>query len=142
MTNEASNASGLGFVLRSGRLYSAGMYADGKQNGVGRCYHPNEIHDGTFKDDELCGVGCKWITSSKEYVFAEYRPSRYKILSKGKGDFPSKPVRRVREEFHIRSLNYINDWVLIRKLITIEISGIVRTYTRRNLKIEIPGSSI
>lgn len=141
-TNALGNANGLGFVLRSGRLCSAGRYVDGKQNGPGRCYYPNEVHDGTFKDDELHGVGCKWIASTNSYMFAEFRPHRYTVLSRGSGEFPSGPTRRIREEFHLRSTNYHNDWVLLRKIITVEVLSLVAAYSNLQLIIAAASSTL
>ena len=81
------------------------------------------------------GVGCKWNSTTFEYMFAEFRSNKYALLNKGSGRFPTGPARRIREEFHLRSTNFRNDWILMRKLINVEVRAVVRTYTHTNLVI-------
>jgi hypothetical protein len=51
LTYKTKIANGIGFVIGSGKLQSCGHYSLGAQTGIGRRFHPNEVHDGVFKND-------------------------------------------------------------------------------------------
>ena len=119
--NEAGECEGLGFIMNveTCEVYSCGQYKGGNLNGLGRTYQGSSvILDGIFQGGEFKGSGVSYDTLKNEYTVGNKQNS--KVLF---GD-PTREIRQARKEFHLRSLSFVNQLVLVSSILKVNISDI------------------
>lgn len=99
-----------GFILRENRVVSVGEHFNNSLEGIGRYYGEDFIEDGIFKEGYLRGIGVKYYRQGNKYTIGEHDGKSN--LEKGFG-FPTREICEIRKEFHLRSIYFYNDIVML-----------------------------
>ena len=120
----AKCGEGLGFVMSKGLLVSLGTYQNTQLHGLGRrLKHGEEMEDGVFGEGKPAGVVFRWNPKREQYGEYDYSSRETLTISKGT-TFPSEQILQMREEFHLRSMKFINDCVSPEDIIKVDLSSI------------------
>lgn len=114
---------GLGLVFKNDLIYNFGVYVATELSGLGRLYIKDEIQDGEFAGGVLQGDGISYDYNSNLFVSGNFS-SKENDFQRGHG-FPTKEVRLIRKQYHLRSMSFVNDVVVIDKLIKIKMTDIM-----------------
>jgi hypothetical protein len=99
-----------GFILRENQVVSVGEHLNNTLEGIGRFYGDDFVEDGIFKDGYLKGIGIKYYRQGNKYTLGEHDGKSN--LEKGFG-FPNREICEIRKEFHLRSIYFYNDIVML-----------------------------
>lgn len=120
---EATQGEGVGMVFKNDVLYNYGTYSRTELCGLGRLYVKDEIHDGTFEGGVLVGPGIKYDYNSNQYSYGMHSQPN-SDFEKGYG-FPTQRIRSMRKECHLRSMEFLNEVVVMDRLVRIRLGDIM-----------------
>lgn len=115
--NEDGDCEGLGFIINieNSEIYSSGNYKNGSLHGLARTKQgDNILVDGVFQNGEFKGSGVTYNTTQNNYTSHNDVEVVY-------GD-PTLKIRETRREFHLRSLRFINQIIMMSSILKIRIS--------------------
>lgn len=91
-------------------MLSVGEHTGNMLEGIGRFYAEECVEDGIFKEGHLRGIGIKYYPQGNKYTLGEHDGKS--ALEKGFG-FPTREICEIRKEFHLRSIYFYNDIVML-----------------------------
>lgn len=113
---------GLGIKFKNECLLSCGWHVGTDLDGLGRLYCVNgELHDGVFYKGRLDGFGVKYSKSAEKYTVGEHENNK---ICYGFG-YPRKEIAAIRRELHLRSVHFMNAYVIFSKLIHIDLNSMI-----------------
>lgn len=118
-----TEGEGVGMVFKNDILFNYGTYSRSELSGLGRLYIKDEIHDGVFEGGVLVGPGVKYDYNSNQYTFGMHSQPN-SDFERGYS-FPTEKIKGLRKELHLRSMDYLNEVLVMDRLVRIRLGDIM-----------------